>query len=155
MFMIDDFRALIGTKIPHLIKFLDDPNPKVRAGAINSISKLARFGEQCSMWLQFSLFGRIDDLRGLIRIDINPIIKLLGDIDLSVRSSAVDLVSQFTEFGEWKSRVLPLSLFWAIDDLHGLVRISIPTIIGLLKYPNTSIQTSAVNSISKLAEFGE
>lgn len=83
---IEELHDTIRNSIPHLFNFPDSGSSDIRRIAASSFSDLADFCEWQSQFMISSLFGVVDDLRGLIYDGISPLIGLLNDRDPSVQS---------------------------------------------------------------------
>lgn len=96
----------------------------------------------------------VGDLRRLIYTSIPAVIRLFNDTKAFIRSGAVKVITELSEFGEWRSRRLPVAYFMT-GDLRGPIRNGIPELITLLNVPEDTVRSSATNAIFKLIKFGE
>lgn len=97
---IEELHNIIRDSIPQLFEFMDTGGSYVRQIAATSLSDLAAFGEGSFQIIVHNLFGLIDNLRGLTHNGVPPLIKLLSDHRLIVRSSATTSLSRLASYGE-------------------------------------------------------
>jgi HEAT repeat protein len=155
MTTIAEFRPLIASTIPEIVKLLKHTGWEVRQAGVNALSQLSKQGKIAQLLDVALLMRMLAEFRPLIGAAIPEILELLKDREWEVCLAGVDALSPLSEHCKMVKSLDVALLMTVIAEFRPLIGPAIPEIIKLLKHTRLGVCRAGVDTLSQLSEHGK
>ena len=155
MMIIAEFRPLIASAIPEIVKLLKHTGWEIRWAGVDALSQLSKQGKTAQLSDAALLMTMLAEFRPLIGSAIPEILELIKDREWEVCLASVNALSQLSEHGKLVKILDVTLLMTVIAGFRPLIGPAIPEIIELLKHTGWEVCQAGVDALSQLSEHGK